>query len=187
MIDLTQKSLPNTVMVGGRDFSIYTDYRIWLRFSIEYEAWVNGGMKGALDIQYMFKNDIPVFETSADYNSIFLFAFPQNVIPHSEDGGGSQVLFYQYDGDYIYSAFLQQYGIDLIDVKELHWWKFKALMNGISQPTKLAEIMGYRAYTGEDSKDMKALYRKIKESWMPPVVETEEEKAQEDTFNSMFD
>ena len=34
MMDLTNKSLPNTVRVGGRDFSIYTDFRVWIRFEI---------------------------------------------------------------------------------------------------------------------------------------------------------
>ena len=33
MIDLTEKSLPNTIQVQGRDFSIHTDFRIWMRFN----------------------------------------------------------------------------------------------------------------------------------------------------------
>lgn len=186
MMDLTKKSLPNTVMVGGRDFSIYTDFRIWLRFCIEFSNWQKNGMKGALDIKYLFKNEIPVFQLPDDYNSIMEFAFPRNVVPHYEEDGGEQVLFYEIDGDYIFSAFYQQYGIDLLEVKELHWHKFKALLNGISKPTKLNEIMGYRSYTGEKNKDMDEQYRKIKEAWLPPYVPTEEELEAEKEFNEYF-
>lgn len=185
MIDLKKKVLPNTVTVGGRAFSIYTDYRIWLRFVVEFEHWQKKGLKGTLDIKYLFKNEIPVFECKADYDGIFDFAFPKNVIPHSDSSRGEQVLFYDVDGDYIYSAFMQQYGIDLIDIKELHWHKFKALLNGIGKPTKLNEIMSYRAYTGEHVK-AEDQYRKLKEAWMPPYIPTEEEIEAEKEFEDYF-
>lgn len=187
MIDLTKKVLPNTVLVGGKAFSIYTDYRVWMKFSIEFEKWTKGGCKGTLDIQYLFKNELPVFKSPEDYNSLLTFAFPQNVLPHTESSDGDQVLYFAYDCDYIYSAFLQQYGIDLIDAEELHWWKFRALLNGIGKDTKLGEIMGYRAYTGEKVKDMDSQYRKLKESWMPPLEETEEDRRTAEEFDDFFE
>lgn len=63
----------------------------------------------------------------------------------------TQTLYYEYDGDYIYAAFMQNYKIDLMETG-LHWHKFLALLKGLSG-TMLNEIMGYRAYasskTGE--------------------------------------
>src|SRR5699024_5091700 len=38
---------------------------------------------------------------------------------------------FEYDDEYIYSAFLDQYGIDLQDVEYLHWWKFRALFKSL--------------------------------------------------------
>lgn len=187
MIDLTKKSLPNTVTVGNREFSIYTDYRLWLRFSIEFEKWMKAGQRGSFDIRYLFKNELPVFRCLEDYGDILRFAFPQTVVPRSERTGGAQVLFYDTDGDYIYAAFLQQYGIDLVDVKELHWHKFKALLSGICEPTKLHEIMGYRSYTGEKVKDMDVQYRRLRDAWMPPYEETEEEKRATEEFDKFFE
>ena len=35
MLDLTAKSLPNTIRIHGKDFSIYTDFRVWMKFIIE--------------------------------------------------------------------------------------------------------------------------------------------------------
>ena len=45
----------------------------------------------------------------------------------SEKNEKKQVYSYEYDAKYIYSAFLDQYGIDLNDIEYLHWFKFKAL------------------------------------------------------------
>ena len=46
--------------------------------------------------------------------------------------------------------------------------------------------MGYRAYTGEKVKNEAQIYRKLKDMWMPPYEETEEEKQAEEEFNSYF-
>ena len=184
MIDLTKKSLPNTVVVDGRDFAIYTDFRIWLRFTMEFEGWKKQGFKGNLDIKYLFKDEIPGFCSPEDYNGIFEFAYPQNVIPKGV-GADEKVLYYEYDGDYIYSAFIGQYGIDLLDVKDFHWHKFVALLNGLTG-TKINEIMEFRSYTGEKVKDMDSQYRRLKEIWTPPEEMTEEEKEAEERFNDYF-
>ena len=49
MIDLTKKALPNTVMVGGRAYSIYTDFRVWMRFEIAVSKLKRGEK---IDISY---------------------------------------------------------------------------------------------------------------------------------------
>lgn len=183
MIDLTIKTLPDAIQVNGKEFPVHTDFRIWLKFCTEFDQWTKAGRTGEFDIRYLFKVEIPVL-SAEDYHAIFDFAFPKAVIPHSESGG-EQILFYDIDGDYIYSAFLQQYGIDLLSA-ELHWHKFKALLSGIGKPTMLYEIMGYRSYTGEKNKDMDTAYRKLKAAWMPPYEETEEDKIAEEEFNSFF-
>ncbi len=49
------------------------------------------------------------------------------------------------DGEYIYASFKQNYGIDLIDEQgRLHWKKFIALFEGLSEGAKIKEIMRIR-------------------------------------------
>lgn len=55
MIDLTKRALPNTVVVGGKAYSIYTDFRLWMRFEIAVGKLQRGE---TLDISYLFKNDM---------------------------------------------------------------------------------------------------------------------------------
>lgn len=182
MIDLTRKVLPNTVMVGGRSFFINTDYRIWLRFVIEFEQW---DKKGTLDISYLFNGEIPVFQDIHDYDGIFQFAYPVNIVPKGE-ASTEKIYDYIIDSDYIYSAFMQQYQIDLLTV-DMHWYQFRALFNGLSEGTKFYEIMGYRSYTGEKIKSQNELYRKLKSAWELPVESTEEEMAAEKEFEDYFE
>ena len=93
---------------------------------------------------------------------------------------------YEYDDGYIYSAFLQQYGVDLQEVEYLHWWKFKSMFNSLNKDTKIVEIMGYRAINlGKiKDKDEKARYKKLKKIYKLPDMRTEAQK--EADFGSAF-
>ncbi|WP_165442998.1 Gp15 family bacteriophage protein [Senegalia massiliensis] len=53
---------------------------------------------------------------------------------------------FEHDDEYIYSAFLDQYGIDLKDIKHLHWWKFKSPFKGLKEDNLICKIMRYRIY-----------------------------------------
>lgn len=102
----------------------------------------------------------------------------------NRSGKNTNIYDYEYDDGYIYSAFLQQYGIDLQDIDYLHWWKFKAMFNSLSSDTKIVEIMEYRSIDlGQiQDKKEKAKYKKLKEIYRLPDMRTEEEK--ENDFGS---
>lgn len=177
MIDLVNGSLPNTVKVGGREFLINTDFRIWMRFSIEYDNRV--GEQHDWDISYLFKGEAPVL--TAMPNSILLFAFNPNVCPKCNDTCNVRAFDYETDSELIYSAFMQQYHIDLMTVN-MHWHIFKALLSGITEPCKLAKVIGYRLYDGKD-KDL----TKLRREWELPVIKTEQDLIEEERFNSFFE
>lgn len=49
------------------------------------------------------------------------------------------------DAAYIYAAFMQTYGIDLIDQQDkLHWWQFLSLFRGLPDDTRIVQIMSIR-------------------------------------------
>lgn len=49
------------------------------------------------------------------------------------------------DEGYFLSAFRAEYGIDLLNVKELHWFEFGALFLGLPDECKLKQIIGIRS------------------------------------------
>lgn len=89
-----------------------------------------------------------------------------------------QIYSYEFDDEYIYSAFMEQYKIDLNSIKYLHWWKFKALFKSLNENTQFVKIMGYRAIdlSKIKDKDLKANYRKMQKTYALPDMRSEEEK-----------
>lgn len=90
----------------------------------------------------------------------------------------------RYDGDYIYSSFLQAYGIDLFDVQgELHWRKFNALLSGLPEGTKLMEVIKIRKWKPQkgDSAEYKEEMRRLQKDYALPneIIEKEEEYEEE--------
>lgn len=79
----------------------------------------------------------------------------------------------KYDGEYIFSSFMQAYNIDLIEQQgKLHWQKFNALLTGLPEGTKLVEVMKIRAWKpsqGDSSKE-KAKMRELQEQYALPNV-----------------
>ena len=51
------------------------------------------------------------------------------------------------DAEYLYSSFIQAYGINLIQEQgKLHWFEFKALLNGLPENTIIKQIIHIRSY-----------------------------------------
>ena len=96
----------------------------------------------------------------------------------NENNNKKQIYSYEFDAEYIYSAFMQQYKIDLNSIKYLHWWKFKALFTNLSEDVLFSKIMQYRAVELSSIKDkeMKKFYKKMKRIYALPDMRTEEEK-----------
>lgn len=89
-----------------------------------------------------------------------------------------QIYSYVFDNDLIYSAFKNQYNIDLEEIDYLHWWKFKAMFNGLKADNKIVEIMGYRSIELSEIKDkeMRKHYKKLQQIYKLPDMRTEEQK-----------
>lgn len=76
--------------------------------------------------------------------------------------------FYSFEQDdfLIYSAFMEQYGIDLNETK-LHWWKFKAMFDGLNDDILFSKVMGYRSIDLSKIQDKKQRehYANLQKHW----------------------
>lgn len=98
-----------------------------------------------------------------------------------------QIYSYEFDAEYIYSAFMEQYNIDLNSINYLHWWKFKALFTSLNENVLFSKIMGFRTINLSKIKDksMKEYYKKMKKIYALPDMRSEEEK-EEDFANALW-
>ena len=175
---LTAK-LPDSVEIDGKQYPVYTDFRNW----VEFEALMMDGSRSLADkivsaFALCYHRDAlpPDFEQAA---SAMVWFYCGETRKNSGTGGKKQkaVYSFEHDADYIYSAFLAQYGIDL-QTANLHWWQFKALFKSLGEENKICKIMEYRAIDLAKIKDkeQKAFYRKMKAHYRLPDMRSEEEK-----------
>lgn len=179
MIDLTKNSLPDVIIDKGREFKVHTDFRVWIKFEISLTKMRKGDL---LPVDYLFLGDMPEY---CSINSLLQFSRPPRELPRPLFGNSDVIVIdYELDSDLIYSAFLGQYGIDLIDIEYLHWHKFLALLSGLNDSTRLREIMGYRCY--EKSTEKEEVWReKLRRAWEINRMSAEE-REELDQFSNLF-
>lgn len=119
------KLLPETVTdEEGNVYSIDADFRTVLR-CIRVCTDPDIEAKDALYMLMMwFFKGVLVPDAIALFN-----AFIDTGV---EDDGEPARMDFEQDADAIYSSFMMDYGIDLLDIPFLHWKKFQALLNGLS-------------------------------------------------------
>lgn len=191
-MNLLIDALPKSVVIDGLAYPINTDFRIGILFEqLMQDSKVDETQKLDLAISLYFKNNIKNKEEAV--KQILWFYRCGKDMQQSKGAKGNNlepIYDYEYDSDYIYSAFMEQYNIDLQEIDNLHWWKFKALFKGLNKDTKIVEIMGYRsmAIDSKMPKTQKEYYRKMKRMYKLPSNKTEAEKEQQmaDVFASMF-
>ena len=74
-----------------------------------------------------------------------IYAEQVSARPRPNVGKQQRLMDFEDDGEYIYASFMQDYGIDLIDQQgKLPWQRFLALFSGLSDTTKIREVMRIR-------------------------------------------
>lgn len=181
-MNLLTAPLPKTVIIAGKECPINTNFRI----SIQFELLMQDGdleeqekVTRAIKLYYP---EMPENIQEACGQLIWFYRCGKDEdTGEGEDadpGDGKKVYDFEYDADYIYAAFLEQYGVDLTSIKYLHWWKFRAMFRALDDSCEFVKIMGYRGMRipSKMPKEQKAFYRKMKRIYALPLPEGERQK-----------
>lgn len=184
---LTER-LPDYIIAGGRKHPIKTDFKIWLEFS---ELIKNKGFdsKKIVNIFKLLFDELPPNLLEALRAVFEFYAHSDKSDTKSREKNKKRVFDFEYDADLIYASFMQQYKIDLTEAS-MHWWKFKALFQSLSEDTQLMEAVKYRSVRLCDIKDKKQrrFYAKMKAAYKLPDNRSEEQKEREltEAFEKLF-
>lgn len=152
--------LPSSVEVGGRLYAIDTSYTTSIRFeNLMLDDTIDGRHKLLLALNLYFP-DIPKDTARALKAVQTFYACDRSGPNRSSRSAGEAIFSFDYDAPYIYAAFRSQYGIDLQQEQNMHWWVFRALMESLDESTLFVKILEYRA---TDTKKMKGEQRKYYE------------------------
>ena len=177
--------LPSHVNIGGSDFKIKNDFRTSILFEqLMFDTSIEDKEKISLALELYFPNDIGNLNNSnigeAIDKIIWFFSCGKDRTEGKKKTSSKvkRIYDYEYDDDYIFSAFMSQYNIELNRIKFLHWWKFKAMFNSLKEDNEIVKIMGYRSVDLSKIKDKeeRKRYSKLKEMYKLPVQVNKEEQ-----------
>jgi hypothetical protein len=156
----------DTVDIEGYEYSVYTSFDKILRaFDLLGDKDVPEHIKADVGVELLVLDDLSemdVFEKSHLLKQIIeLYSGIDDEEPDVDLQGNplpkknvTETYRINHDGDLIYSAFVQAYGIDLFKQQgKLHFKKFTALLKGLPEDTQFAKVCGIRSYKKPGKKD----------------------------------
>lgn len=141
--------LPESVSVDGHEYKIEWNFRTAILFELLMnDSDYTDEEKILHTLELYYPDETPnnldlALEAVIDF---YLCGAEIEENENAELSSSNKKVNYSFEQDaaYIYAAFLAQYGIDLNEVETLHWWKFTALFQSLSEEQKISQIMYYR-------------------------------------------
>lgn len=155
---------PTSINVGGKEYQINTDFRIWLDFLSKTENRnVDEVVKSVLN--FMKSQGLPICEETFEKVLNFYTCGKNHGGGHEDKKSKGKAVDFCKDEPLIFSAFWAQYGIN-IRKEPLHWWDFIAMFQGLSETHLIVKIMGIRTMdTSQLPKDTKKHYDELKKRY----------------------
>lgn len=183
--------IPTSVKINNRRYRIRTDFRHSIQFDQlmqDDEVSDDDKLPLALNLYYPV---IPRDIKKAVKKMLWFYKCgkeKEEIKKSINCKSDKQIFSFEYDAEYIYAAFLDQYGIDLQDVEDLHWWKFKAMFKGLKEDNLISKIIGYRAIDLSKIEDEKERehYRKLQEFYKLPAKINKDEKEKINEIEKML-
>lgn len=177
---------PKSVFIGEEECDINSDFRTSILFELLMQDGELSDEEKIITALELYYQSRPSNIEKAIDNILWFYRCGKDVLSSNSKNRGrsiSQVYSFEFDDDYIYSAFLDQYGIDLQDIDYLHWWKFKAMFKSLKEDNEIVKIMGYRSMdiTKIKDKEQRSYYKMMKDANTIPndINKNEQEKINE--------
>ena len=160
-MNLFYEDYPTVLKVKNEFIPIITDFREYIKLlDMLNDEEVNGYEKMLFLQQYFLKEPKNMDEAISRLTD-FVSMKELNDVHTEESGEGEDTkveepkpLFsFALDYPYILAGFWQDYGIDISEIKYLHWWKFRQLFDGLSEKTEIKQRIMYRSIDLSTIKD----------------------------------
>ena len=196
-MNLLYEQFPNYVVVNGKKIRIVTDFREYLKLiDLLKDDEIETMEKANLIMQWFLDDPRESFQDCLQALSDFVTNYrglednqesKQEENDQESEKKHDPVISYTQDAPYIISGFLECYGIDLLEIPYMHWWKFQILIDGMNEECELKKRMGYRSNDLSKVKDKeeRERIRKIQKQ----IAITDHEVSDEeigDVFGSMM-
>ncbi|CYX37909.1 hypothetical protein HO779_01575 [Streptococcus suis] len=195
MFDISKK-MDDKLVLNNTEYQLFLSFdRVLWCFDMWGKAHIPPELKPKLALAKLTDNesfkDMDTMEAMAIYQEVFekhikviraadhvvRYDIEGNVLPKrpKEDPDNEEKTLFsiKYDGEYIFSSFMQAYNIDLIEEQgKLHWKKFNALLSGLPDGTKFVDVMKIRAWKPSKRDSTKEIQRmrELQEEYALPDI-----------------
>lgn len=176
--------VPISVNIDNNEYEINSDFRISILFELLMQDNSMGDKDKIFRALQLYYPVVPENVNEAIEQMLWFYRCGKDIRKSKGNGKGksvTQIYSFEHDDDYIYAAFMDQYSIDLQDIKYLHWWKFKAMFKSLKEDNEIVKIMSYRSVDLSliKDKEQKSYYKKMQELYKIPVSKDDENKLKE--------
>lgn len=160
-MNLFYEDYPTVLKVKNEFIPIITDFREYIKLlDMLNDEEVNGYEKILFLQQYFLKEPKNMDEAISRLTDFVSMQELNDVhTEESVEGEDTKVeepkpLFsFALDYPYILAGFWQDYGVDISEIRYLHWWKFRQLFDGLSEKTEIKQRIMYRSIDLSTIKD----------------------------------
>jgi len=186
-MNILTDTLPDYITVGRVNYPILTDFRIWIEFErtmnlidTETKDKIMMVLKLCLDGERCRIMPEDIKAAIKELSSFYLCGKAQKN-GGAVAGDSERAFDFSSDSGYIYSAFLTQYGIDLLAAPYMHWHVFCALLEGLEETRRIKKIISFRLCRPEDAEnhEKRKYLKKMKEIYALADIRSDKEKDEE--------
>lgn len=183
-MSLFTEPLPIRYEFEGKTYEMHTDFREWMRFEM---LMLDEDILPDERASLLFKLIFPVVPPDPELGSFLIWFYSCGRKPNkvksrkaSKHKNNAAIYSFEFDDGYIYAAFKEVYGIDLMEIEYMHWWQFKALFKGL-HGCKFCDIMSCRSeeITDKTPQWKKAHLQECKQLYAIPKSLSEQQKIAE--------
>ncbi len=137
---------PEFIQIGSKKYKINTDFRIALKCDEVFRDETIGQLEKSMAIIYILLGEEALHDYN-NYNKILklLVKYLQcgKDIEDLDTSEKEPSMDFKQDESYIKASFMSDYKIDL-DKKEMHWWQFYDLLQGLTENSILNRVRTIR-------------------------------------------
>lgn len=190
--NLAQDAPPTALSVGGVDYPINTDYRVWIGVLHDLRNLIPApkSPEQALHNAETFASiETAVFGKviKADFADVlqavtgFAVGYPEAPVGEGKPNA-VQTYSFEWDLNYIIIAIMNQYGVDLTyRCEHFHFWLFLVYFRALCGDHYIQRLIEIRGYDGKDPEMKRQAQR-----FALPREQTAEDQALADEFNDIF-
>lgn len=188
-MNLLTDKLPTSLLIDGYEYPVNSDFRTMIQFEVMMFDEDLSDKERITQALELFYRECPHDIAQAIDRLLWFYRCGKDEESNAKtSGGGSgeRIYSFTHDDAYIFSAFLNQYAINLQEIEYLHWWQFRAMFKSLNDSQEFVKIMRFRAMdlSKITDKEQKAYYKKMKEIYKIQNSHQERDKKELDELTN---